>query len=176
MQFARHVQLDRIPPTQRGIFQMQPACYHHVKHHTRALQYLTKRGAQNDPVIDFFKNPSELTSFIFPDLFQLILIGSGSKKSQLTSARIPTGELLSVWVSESEENVSAEHPLPLPLSLLLSSSSVFSLPPFLPLVLHHFGAGVRTQPSIGKLHPVFGSSSSCSSSKHAGLLALTHLN
>lgn len=63
-------------------------------------------------------------------------------KSQPTSVRIPTGELLCVWVSESLSPYLSTSPL-------LSSFLVFSLP----LVLHHFGAGVRTQPCIGKLHP-----------------------
>lgn len=81
-----------------------------------------------------------------------------AKKRQPTSVRIPAGELLSVWVSESEENIRA-----LNLSLFLSpslsvspslSSSLLllgSLPPS--RLLHHFSAGVRTQPSIGKLQP-----------------------
>lgn len=88
-------------------------------------------------------------------------------KSQPTSVRLPAGELLSVWVSESEENRLSELRTPLSPPSLCFFSPPSRLSPSLPL-LHHFSAGVRTQRSIGKLKPP--PSPSSSSSKTASLV------
>lgn len=93
-------------------------------------------------------------------------IDSGRMKKQPTSVRSPLGTCV---LSESpklriipELWAPLSFSLSVSVSLLLLSYSLFSLPP----LLYHFSIGVRTRPSIGKLHPspLFSSSSSSSSS------------
>ena len=140
------------------------ACCLNVEHHI-SDHVFQRKFKSNFNMLIFFFFFMFLISFLF---FSLIFKGwQSGKKGSLPQLGYPLGSCSLSGSPKSEENIRAlNHSLSLslslslsqcvslPLPLSLSSSSLLllgSLPPS--RLLHHFSAGVRTQPSIGKLQP-----------------------